>query len=123
VEFTDIVTTPRRPRDGHQNDEARKERLVKNELAFRDYNDRRVAVEEGESGLAPWVCECGDGSCIAVLEATVDEFQSAHAAPDRFMVKPRHIFADVERVLETYDRYWVVEKHPGELRRAEVAGT
>ena len=42
----------------------RRDRLVKNELAFRDHNNRRAGVEEQagddvEDELVPFVCECG----------------------------------------------------------------
>ena len=38
-----------------------------------------------------------------------------HSRPDRFIVKPEHVYPDVEHVLERHDHYWVVEKHPGEM--------
>ena len=46
----------------------RRERLVKNEMAFRDYNNRRVEIEQRalavdeplQSDVAPFVCECGN---------------------------------------------------------------
>ena len=103
-----------------ERDALRRERLVKNEMAFRDYNDRRVAFElqAGDDELVPWVCECGDANCIQALQATVEEFQAAHSGPDRFFVKPHHFYSDVERLVHEHDRYWVVEKHAGEMRRA-----
>ena len=104
----------------HDRDDLRRERLVKNELAFRDYNDRRVAVEEHAiiAEPAPWVCECGDSDCIRALEATVEEFEAAHSAPDRFIVVPGHVYPDVERVVQQHDRYWIVEKFDNEMQRA-----
>ena len=38
------------------------------------------------------------------------EWKAAHTAEDRFVVLPDHVFLDVERVIERYDGYWVVEK-------------
>jgi hypothetical protein len=94
-------------------DEIRLQRLQKNERTFRDHNNRRVAFEERAAGVdepVPFVCECGDGECIEGVELTVDEYTSAHSAPNRFTVKPEHVFPEVERVAETGERYWVVEK-------------
>jgi hypothetical protein len=94
-------------------DEIRRERLLKNEQTFRDHNNRRVAFEEGAVGgdePVPFVCECGDPDCIEGVELTVDEYTSAHSAPNRFTVKPEHVFPEVERVTETGARFWVVEK-------------
>lgn len=95
-------------------DGVRRERLLKNEQSFRDHNNRRVAFEEktvAADELVPFVCECGDRGCIEGVELTVAEYTSAHAAPNRFTVKPEHVYPEVERVTETGDRFWVVEKH------------
>jgi hypothetical protein len=94
-------------------DGVRRERLVKNEQSFRDYNTRRAAFEEEVSGaadLVPFVCECGDRSCIEGVELTIEEYTSAHSAPNRFTVKPEHVYPEVEHVTATGDRFWVVEK-------------
>lgn len=105
-------------------EEVRRERLVKNEIAFRDHNDRRVAIEASDrDGLVPWTCECGDADCIRPLEATVDEFEAAHSAADHFIVLPQHVYADVEHVTERCDRYWVVEKDDGEMRHVTDSAT
>jgi hypothetical protein len=46
---------------------------------------------------------------------TVNEYETAHSTPNRFTVKPGHVYEDVEFVTEQHDHYWVVEKHPGEM--------
>ena len=56
----------------------RRDRLVKNELAFRDHNNRRAGVEEQagdevEDELVPFVCECGSADCISPVMVTVAE--------------------------------------------------
>jgi 5-bromo-4-chloroindolyl phosphate hydrolysis protein len=97
----------------------RRDRLVKNELAFRDYNNRRVEVEEQAVAVdddpVPFVCECGSADCIGALMITIDEYEAAHSAPDRFTVKSGHIYPEVELAVEQHEHYWVVEKHPGEM--------
>jgi hypothetical protein len=101
----------------------RRDRLVKNEMAFRDYNNRRVAVEQEaiavdenlQEDVAPFVCECGSADCIGALMITVGEYETVHSAPNRFLVKPDHIYPDVEFIAERHEHYWVVEKHPGEM--------
>ena len=49
----------------------RKQRIVKNEQEFRDYNNRRLQVEDvspsDTEALLPFVCECGDTDCIETL--------------------------------------------------------
>ena len=50
----------------------------------------------GADEPVPFVCECGDGECIEGVELTVDEYTSAHSAPNRFTVKPEHVFPALE---------------------------
>lgn len=94
-------------------DELRRRRLAKNEQAFRDHNNRRVAFERTTSGadeVVPFVCECGDPDCVDGVELTVSEYMAAHSGPRRFTIKPGHVFPDAERVAARHDRYWIVEK-------------
>jgi hypothetical protein len=101
----------------------RRDRLVKNELAFRDYNNRRVGFEQriavaqdvAEEEVVPFVCECGGADCIGAITVQVGEYEDAHRAPNRFTVRPGHFYPDVEQVVEEYDRYWVVEKPVEEM--------
>lgn len=94
-------------------DELRRRRLAKNEGAFRDHNNRRVAFER-QSGRddepVPFVCECGDPDCVDGVLLTVAEYVAAHSAPNRFVIKPGHIFPDAEHVAERRERFWVVAK-------------
>jgi hypothetical protein len=94
--------------------EARNARLVKNEEAFRMYNNRRMQLEpvdaEDDDENIPFVCECGDFECVQALVVTAAEFTEAHSAPNRFMVLPGHVFPDVERIVASRDGYEIVEK-------------
>jgi hypothetical protein len=96
-----------------------RERFVKNELAARTYNDRRVGFElrqgADDDETVPFVCECGDSACTAALELSPEEFFAAHDAPNRFTVRPGHVDGDVEWIVEKDDRYWVVEKKPSAM--------
>ena len=65
------------------------------------------------------MCECGNGDCITALTATVEEYEQAHSAPNRFIVKPGHVYPDVEQVAEQHDHYWIVEKHADEMPSPE----
>ena len=98
-----------------ERDDVRRERLLKNEQVFRDYNNRRVAFErdaDATDEVVPFVCECADPECIEGMELSIDDFMAAHSAPNRFAVKPGHVYPEGEQVLDTHDRFWVVEK-PG----------
>ncbi len=108
----------------------RRERLVKNELTFRSYNNRRVGLELqaaaadiAEAEVVPFVCECGDGHCITALAVKVDEYEQAHSEPNRFIIKPGHVYPEVEWIAEKHDHYWVVEKEVGEMPSPESHAT
>jgi anti-anti-sigma factor len=97
----------------------RKQRIVKNEEAFRDYNNRRMQVEPvdatDDDELIPFVCECGDSDCIEALMITAATFSEAHSAPNLFVVKPGHVYPDVERLVTEHETYAIVEKHASVL--------
>lgn len=101
----------------------RTRRIVKNEQAFRDYNNRRLQVEDipptDDSELIPFVCECGDTDCIEALSVTAAEFVQAHAAPNLFLVKPGHVYPDVEQIIIEHPSYVIVAKHPAAIRQAD----
>lgn len=93
---------------------------MKNEQAARAYNNRRLQFELDDDAGAdeepvPFLCECGDESCAEAMEMTPADFMSVHSAPNRFAVLPRHVLGDVEWVVETGERYWVVEKRPSAM--------
>lgn len=90
------------------------ESVRKNEAAFKAHNDRRLLVEPADQDEPfPLVCECGDADCWNAVWVTIVEAEAAHAAPERYVVLPRHVMPDYEAVVERHERYWIVEKHPG----------
>lgn len=102
------------------------ERVRKNEAAFKQYNERRKAFEERSAepdDLIPFVCECGDAGCYDGLLLTVDEVDEAHATPMRYVVKPRHVMPDYERLVEQRESFWIVEKYDPGHAPAERAAT
>jgi hypothetical protein len=54
-----------------------------------------VAIEPDVVDEAvPFVCECGDAGCAGALTITVEEYEAAHSTPNRFTVKPGHLYED-----------------------------
>ena len=102
----------------------RKQRIVKNEQAFRDYNNRRLNAEGASptdtEALLPFVCECGDEDCIETLAVTAAQFVDAHAAPNLFLVKPGHVYPDVERVISEQPTYAIVEKYTSAVSNGDA---
>jgi hypothetical protein len=97
-------------------DDTRQSRLVKNEEAARAYNSRRAAIEEAagaeDEEPLPFLCECGDRDCVATVVLSLDEFVDAHRPSNQFVVRPGHVYPEVERVVADRDDYWLVQKDP-----------
>jgi hypothetical protein len=118
--------------NGYQGDEAyrewqeeRAQRVVKNEQAFRSYNERRADLERevlASDDPAPFVCECGDSSCTGALEMTMPEFEDSHRKESQFAVIPGHVLPEFEEVISEHERYWVIRKFSlEEIGRTEVS--
>jgi hypothetical protein len=89
----------------------RKRRAAKNESLFREVNEREIGNNRNGLWLT-FVCECAAESCDKGIELTPEEYEAVRAKPTFFAVAPsdKHAVAEVERVAEKHQRYWVVEK-------------
>jgi hypothetical protein len=88
------------------------DRLVRNQVIFREVNERIRELAEHfdlESGAA-FICECSDESCVASIALDFDEYKAIRSSPTLFLVAPGHETLQVENVVETNDRYALVEK-------------
>ena len=96
-------------------------RIGLNEALFREVNERVRTINEGFSQVlqdAEFVCECGDHDCDETLVITAADFTTAHSAPNLFVVKPGHVYPEVERVVGEHETFAVVEKQPAALSQA-----
>jgi len=101
--------------------EHRKERLAKNEVAFREVNEGiRGAVREilGDQDFWEFVCECANRDCMDSVELSLDEYRRARSQPTWFVISPGHDL-ELERVVHAHERYAVVEKQGIAARVAE----
>jgi hypothetical protein len=90
-----------------------KERLVQNEILFREVNEQvdAIASEHGsDDNVYEFYCECSNTDCTVQVPATLAAYEAVRANPARFLVAPEHALPEIERVVETTDRYWVIEK-------------
>ncbi len=93
-------------------DDWRAQRLARNEVRFRQINER---LEDdlsvlGLEGLQEFVCECGDPDCSELVHLTFEEYEHVRSNPRWFAVVPGHIFPEVEIVLERQERFELLEK-------------
>jgi hypothetical protein len=101
--------------------DAREERLARNEVVFRDINERvdhsQLAHASGPD-VYEFFCECSNLDCTLVIPLTIAVYESVRADPTQFVVAPGHELPEVEQVLERTDTYQVVKK---EGEAAEIA--
>ena len=93
---------------GHEEQERR---AAKNEVLFRELNERERESNHNALWLA-FVCECADTTCADQIELTPEEYEKVRKNSTHFAVVAgeRHVVGEVERVVEKRHRYWVVEK-------------
>jgi hypothetical protein len=102
-------------------DRETQERLARNEATFREANER--IEEEAEANELterpiPFICECADPSCVAVLLLTLAEYRRVRSDARRFIVAPGHEAGLSEsEPIEHRDGFDVVEKqgHAGHV--------
>ena len=94
----------------------REVRAATNQSLFRAGNERLKKFNEDWFGTVRprggWVCECADDTCLQHIEMTSIEYEEIRRDGAHFFVSPgdEHVWADIERVIERNERYWVVEK-------------
>jgi hypothetical protein len=98
--------------------ESREERVTKNEVLFREVNERIREITSPPSE-AEFLCECGNGTCTQPIPMSLGEYERVRADGRHFLIVPGHEQLDIESVVTTEDRYMVVQKRLG--TPAEIA--
>jgi hypothetical protein len=100
----------------------RSERLARNESLFRSVNERvEEVVQPGPNEEIEFLCECGDGECVAKVTLTREEYESVRSNGAQFAVTPGHEIPEIEDVVVHAERFLVVRKHPEESEIAHEA--
>jgi hypothetical protein len=97
-------------------DAARDERRARNEVLFREVNERiedlssDLADESEQEASIEVVCECSRVLCTELIEVTRRQYESVRSDSRRFIVVPGHEHTDTERVVERNSGFFVIEK-------------
>jgi hypothetical protein len=86
------------------------ERLAKNEILFREINERLDEMSVPWSKTTDYLCECSDMFCTKVVELRNDEYERVRSRPTLFVVAPGHEQPEIEKVVEATEAYLLVEK-------------
>jgi len=85
----------------------RERRLAENQAFWRRVNE----LDPPDPGvLNAMFCECGMLACDQRVMMTAAEYEQARARSTTFIVKPGHELLEIERVVETNERWVLVEK-------------
>jgi hypothetical protein len=86
------------------------ERLARNEILFREINERLDEMSVSWSKTTDYLCECSEMSCTKIVELTSDEYERIRSRATVFVVAPGHEKHEIEKVIERKDGYLLVEK-------------
>jgi hypothetical protein len=92
----------------------RKERIARNEVLFREVNERIRDVpllDSSPEETTGFLCECGDATCTETVLLTLAEYEEVRAHSTHFAVLPGHVVPDVEDIVSEGERFFVVSKH------------
>jgi hypothetical protein len=92
----------------------REERLVKNEVIFRELNERieAAASPHGWDGhVFEFMCECSNPDCTLMLPMTLANYEAVRSNPKAFVVAPGHDLPEIEVVIARNPDYEIVRKH------------
>ena len=93
------------------------DRMVRDQLIVGEVNERiHELAEQCDLKSAIFICECRTEDCGECMALELDEYKAIRSSPTRFVVAPGHETLKAENVVETNDRYAVVEM----IRRLEL---
>jgi hypothetical protein len=80
----------------------RQVRAVLNQSLFRDVNEQIESTSRASSlTFYEFSCEGADENCAESIPLTIHEYEHVRSNPTRFVVKPGHVYPDMERIVET----------------------
>lgn len=99
-------------------DSEQERRVAANEARFRAANEAATAavdVFRGDGGdrNVEVMCECALDECNEMLSISSDEYRHVRSHARWFVVRPDHVVAQVESLVEDHGDWWIIEKDPG----------
>jgi hypothetical protein len=92
----------------------REERLAKNEIIFRDVNERIKDAADAGAAVDPhdlgFLCECSNVDCTLRLRVPVADYEQARSEASQFIVAPGHELPEIEHVVFLGEGFQIVSK-------------
>lgn len=86
------------------------ERLARNQLLFREVNERLFEVATAPTvSFHECICECTSPRCTRSLAISRSEYEAVRSNPEHFIIARGHELPEIERVVEDNERFLTVE--------------
>ena len=83
---------------------------MQTQILFREINERIHELNSDRAVNGEFLCECVRRDCVATISPSPEEYEAVRRIPTRFVVLPGHEAPQIERIVETTERYTIVEK-------------
>jgi hypothetical protein len=103
--------------------DSRDERLAQNEVAFRSVNEaiEQQAIAFGGLDSYEFICECATLGCFERIPLTLRQYAEIRREGTTFVVKPGHVYDEIEVVTDRQPTHWIVRKDGAAGAVAEFA--
>ena len=85
-------------------------KLVRNQLLFREVNERLRETVGSVPATVDFLCECSSEDCIDTVSLAADEYENVRSHSNLFVIAAGHERLEVERIVAQQDGYMLVEK-------------
>jgi hypothetical protein len=101
---------------------ARQARFGNNQSLFRSVNEEMETLSAAGTtvGAVGFFCECANPDCSDRIDLSLGDYEAIRQSPTQFFVLPKHVFLEVEAVVDDRSSYVIVDKF-GEGGRVAVA--
>ena len=86
------------------------ERLARNQVLFREVNERLREVLADLADMTEFGCECSNPECTETVSLWVAEYERVRSKRNQFVIVPGHDLPQIERAVWVCDRFFVVAK-------------
>jgi len=86
------------------------DRLVRNQVLFREVNERVREVLDGPYDDVEFLCECSNDECVETVLLSGAMYEHVRSRGNRFLVVEGHELPDLEEVVEEGPGFVLVEK-------------
>jgi hypothetical protein len=89
------------------------ERLDRNQILFREVNERLAEVAPPSYRVTEFICECSRGDCTDTIPLDREQYEGIRSLANLFVVAAGHEVLEVDRIVGRTGLYTLIEKTNG----------